>query len=214
MNRDEILYEQMSEVYDIAMEGWLANRQEAKEKEARDAYLNEMLCNGKLYRDPTPSEMQRVLSAVKRERDLIISEPKFKQSVKNYVEKANAEYGPSYESYDVNKFFSRNLTIEEGYYIPVINGPEADQDFCIWSGIVFDLVNILEKKYPEFHDFSFSTGDGDEGCVYVTGVRAKSLSELPKERIDMAINQWKTVHKQVPKKRGFFEMRDAILKRR
>ena len=194
MNRDEILYEQLSELYDIAMENQMPDIQRAKYKDADVEYLNSMLHAGHIYRKPTMNEMNRILSIVKKERAVILSDPKFKQSIKEFVEDYEREYGadgPTYSSYDVKNFFDKNLTIKEGYYIPVVNGPEADQDFCSSNNIAYELIHILKNKYPEFSDFEFSAGDGDEGCLYVERVRVRSLSELS----EVEINEYLKKHK-------------------
>ena len=41
------------------------------------------------------------------------------------------------------------------------------QEVCVaLSGILEDIINKLEK-HPEFNRYSYSTGDGDEGCIYI-----------------------------------------------
>ena len=73
MNMDEILYEQMSELYDIAMEGIFQKRKTLKDQKVRDSVYT-ALNDGKLYRAITKAESSnlvnkyssKILNVVKR----------------------------------------------------------------------------------------------------------------------------------------------------
>ena len=158
-----------------ATESAYASFKDDDERKKCEERINKMLKNGAVYRPPTSTELQKVLSALRRERAKILSDPEVIKHLNKY----------RHSHPRVNTEFDKNMAVIDGRYINVIN---SDRRFCSeFEYIIHRLITTLKQDYPEFANFIFEFGKGNAGCIYVNYVRVQSLSELSKSDIEKLI---------------------------
>ena len=205
MNREEILYEQMSELYDIAMEGifqkWRDKREEKKrlETEKRNKeYMEEIIPkipSGKIYRRLSTAEVQKIMPWIKKEIVKISNDPATKQLIaklKAYDPALTLEisYDPKIDDND-----DYHLTVEvfkDVYKLfDILDEKHRDSSSYdrMYSETLDSLVNIRKRmvadlqRYPELKDYHFSVISNNDdvyydGMIEIDGKRIKSPSEL------------------------------------
>ena len=201
MNRDEILYEQMSELYDIAMEGIfqkIHDKKIEKKKAKNEAFLREKIQNGDIYRHVTNAELQRVVPYIRKEISKVMKDPKLKSFIDKFQSsnpgvKIEFLQNPKIET---DEYGSTVYVINNDVYKIVdainskYNGNSTDaekEETEFARAITIAVSNIVNslKRYPELKDYYFELADQDDwgsvGIFNIEGIRVKDIRELDNE---------------------------------
>ena len=146
------------------------NEKERKEKVAK---IKEEILK-KYNTDDIKVATEKAVKVIITDVEKMVSKMKRDQKVKELINKSVDEFkkeypddDASYELTCVQHEMGKDKNGIYGGYLEII---DADQELKIeMSWILHDIVNALKIKYPDECAviINFSTGDGDEGCVYI-----------------------------------------------